>query len=338
MLFKRYDTASGKVLKQEQTQLLNASKGYIRPSEYGSLWWLSTTSIWNVDELILRRIRDWRRLTNETGHSGTRTKAMRSSHDSMFTGTMSVFPVPLAEWIILRYGGPEGGTILDAFSGGPPRAITAGLMRYNYIGFDIRQEQIDENMEIIKSLELEDRVKFICGDGTQLDGIASESMDFGFSCPPYYNLEVYSNLPDDLSNLDTYDDFMESINRCARSYRRVMKPDAFVCIVTSPFRLVNDRGVNEQVDFPGDVIRSFRNADMYLWQDVILSRNFASAAGRASTSWRGHKLIPRHERLLVFRVPGPSIRVQTPQLKYIHPGKVNGTKHRQRIRLGESGA
>lgn len=321
MQFKKYDQASGKILRNEKPLLLNASIGYVRPKEYGSLWWLSTTSIWNVDDLILRRVRDWRRLTGETGHSGTRTKSMRHFHDTLYTGTHSVFPIPLAEWIILRFGGPEGGVILDAFSGGPPRGIASGLMRYSYIGFDIRQEQIDENIEIIKDLNIEDRVKYICDDGCELYGIKSESVDFGFTCPPYYNVEVYSDLKTDLSKSNTYNDFLDSMFKCAESYRRVMKPDAFLCIVAAPFRLHNNKGVNEQVDFPGDLIHICREAGFYLWQNVILSRNFASAASRSTTSWRGRKLIPRHENLLIFRTPGPECHKYTPQKKYIHPAK-----------------
>lgn len=321
MLFKKFDENSGKILKKEKPLLLGAGKGYVRPDEYGSLWWLSTTSIWNVDELIHRRLRDWRRLTNETGHTGTRTKAMRSDHDSMYTGTMSVFPIPLAEWIILRFGGPEGGLIVDPFSGGPPRAIVSGLMRYKYIGFDIRQEQIDENLEVIKDLNIDDEVKFICGDGCKLEGVEDKSADFICTCPPYYNLEVYSDKEDDLSNLNTYDDFLDMMFECAKSCKRVSKPDSFVCFVVAPFRLHNNYGVNEQVDFPGDTINIFREAGFFLWQSVILSRNFASAAGRSTTSWRGKKLIPRHENLLVFRTPGPECFKYGPGKKYIHPNK-----------------
>jgi DNA modification methylase len=112
---------------------------------------------------------------------------------------------------------------------------------------------------------------------------------------------VYSDLPNDLSNLPDYSKFIDAISNCAKSYFRVVKPNAFVCIITSSFRIKNTQGVNELVDFPGHTIEAFRRAGFSFWQDVVLSRNFASAAGRSTTSWRGKKLIPRHERLLVFR-------------------------------------
>src|SRR5258706_2882189 len=172
MLFKKYDESSGKVLKHTKILgfkgLFNAAQGYIPPKMDGSEWFLTTTSVWPADELIGRRIRDWRRLTNETGHSGERTQTMRSDHDSIYTGTHSVFPAPLAEWIYLRYAGSPGGVILDSFSGGPPRAIVAALMGFKYVGYDIRQEQIDENTRALGKLGVSSMVSYHCNDGCDL--------------------------------------------------------------------------------------------------------------------------------------------------------------------------
>jgi hypothetical protein len=304
MLFRKFDHESGKILKHNKTLLFKAADGYIRPKEGGSFWWLTTTSIWPVDELIGRRIRDWRRFLGEDGHSGTRSQSMRQDHDSIYTSTHSVFPAPLAEWIILRYGGLPGGLILDAFAGGPPRAVVSALMGYKYTGFDIRQEQIDENLKTITRLGISGSVDYICSDGCYLDGCTSNSFDFALTCSPYWNLEVYSDLPNDLSNLPSYKEFDKAMAKCAKAHFRVMKPEAFVCIVTCPFRQKTLDGVNELLDFPGDTIYNFKEAGFYLWQKIVLSRNFASAAVRSTVSWKGLKLVPRHEELLVFRKPG----------------------------------
>jgi hypothetical protein len=78
-----------------------------------------------------------------------------------------------------------------------------------------------------------------------------------------------------------------------------MKPGAFVCIVVANFRAKD----GELTDFRGDTVANFREAGFTFWQDVVLSRNFASAAVRASNAWKGMKLVPRHEHLLVFRKP-----------------------------------
>jgi DNA modification methylase len=298
MLYKSYDKASRKTLIKSKPLLIRPEQGYSRPSE-GRAWFATTTTVWRTDELIRRSVRDWRRLLGETGHTGERTGTMRADHDSVYTGTHSVFPAPLIEWILLRYAGEPGGTILDAFAGGPPRGVVATLMGYHYIGVEIRQEQIDENMAVLHDLGLSG-FKYILADGRFLDGVAHKGgFDMGLSCPPYWNLERYSDLPEDLSNMKTYAEFNAAMGQCARAHRKALKPGAFMCIVTGPFR--DKKG--ELIDFPGHTVNNFRDAGFVYHQQVVLSKNFASAAKRSTNSWKGQKLVPTHEFLLVFKNP-----------------------------------
>jgi hypothetical protein len=64
-----------------------------------------------------------------------------------------------------------------------------------------------------------------------------------------------------------------------------------------------DKKTGELIDFRGHTVENFREVGFIFWEDVILSRNFGSAASRASNAWKGHKLVRRHEHLLVFRKP-----------------------------------
>lgn len=298
MLYRTKDKASGKTLFRSRSLLLSPQQAYVRPGP-GKEWFMTTTTVWRVDELIRRRVRDWRRLTEETGHSGERTGTFRADHDSVYTGTHSVFPAPLVEWILLRYGGPEGGKVLDAFAGGPPRAIVSSIMGYEYHGIEIRQEQINENIKVINRLKLSN-TNYHLGDGRFLEaaGLPS-SFDVALTCPPYYNLEVYSEHPDDISNFGTYDEFNAAMMFSARAHFKLMKPGAFVCIVVGPFR---DK-TGELVDFRAHTVDNFREAGFIFWQEIILSKNFGSAAKRSTNSWRGLKLVPIHEFLLIFRTP-----------------------------------
>ncbi len=276
-------------LHKNKSLLLTTKQGYIRPAE-GKEWWSTTTTIW--------RVRDWRRLTGETGHDGTRAETMRKDHDSIYTGTSSIFPAPLMEYIVLRYGGPAGGKILDTFAGGPPRAVVSSLMGMEYHGIELRREQIDENVAVLKELKL-DNVTYYEGDGTYANIESPEGgFDCAITCPPYWQLEHYSNLPDDLSNLGSYDEFDSSILRCAHAHYPLMKPRAFVCFVVAPFR---DKKSGELIDFPGHTVKNFKAAGFTYWQQVVLTKNFASAAVRSTNAWRGHKLVPCHEFLLVFK-------------------------------------
>lgn len=295
MLHRRIDKATGKKLVTSAPLLLTPQQAYQRPSQ-GRDWFSTTTTIWQVDEIIKRRVRDWRRLTGETGHSGARDETFRKDHESVYTGTHSVFPAPLMEMIIARYAGPIGSHILDAFAGGPPRGLVSSIMGHRYTGFEIRQEQIDENETLLKKLKLKGAT-YVKGDGRHLD--TDISFDCAITCPPYFDLEVYSEQQDDISNLGSYSEFNASMWLCANAHRERIKPGGFVCIIVGLFR--DKRG--ELVDFPSDTVENFREAGFLYWQHIILSKNFASAAVRASNAWRGKKLVPRHENLLIFRAP-----------------------------------
>jgi len=301
MLVKTKDKASGKVLVTSRPLLIDSVHGYLPPA-VGKDWFDTTTTIWHVDEMIRRRVRDWRRLTGETGHTGERTGTMREDHDSVYTGTHSVFPIPLMEWMLLRYGGGRGGKVLDAFAGGPPRAVCSAFMGYEYVGVELRKEQITENVATIKRLKLPG-VDYILGDARSMVDLVDrpgDGFDFGATCPPYFNLEVYSDRDDDLSNYQYYDEFDRAMNDVARGYARLMKPGAFVCMVVGNFR---DKKTGELTDFRSDTVKNFRRNGFKFWQEIILSKNFGSAAKRSTNAWKGLKLVPRHEFLLVFRWP-----------------------------------
>ena len=297
MLYRHKDANSNKTLYRSKPLLLTAKEAYARPPQ-GKSWFMTTTTVWRVDELIRRGVRDWRRLTNETGHTGSRAGTMRQDHDSVYTSTHSTFPAPLVEWILLRYAGPAGGRILDAFAGGPPRALVSSLMGYSYVGFEIRQVQIDENIKLLTELGL-GNVKYILGDGRFLEAEMPQ-FDFALTCPPYYDLEQYSDLDTDLSNASTYWEFNASMSMCAHAHLKHMKPGAFVCIVVGPFR---DKRTGELIDFPAHTVQNFREAGFIYHQQIVLSKNFASAAKRSTNAWLGKKLVPCHEFLLVFRTP-----------------------------------
>lgn len=296
MLFRRRDKAVGKTLYHSRPLLVSPQASYSRPGQ-GKAWFQTTTTVWRVDELIRRNVRDWKRLMGEDGHTGERAQTMRKDHDSVYTGTHSVFPAPLVEWILLRYGGVTNGLILDAFAGGAPRGVVASIMGFRYVGVDIRQEQIDENLATLKALKLKN-AEYVLDDGRYLRKVKGP-FDFALTCPPYHDLEKYSDLPEDLSNQGSYDKFLEGIWDSAQAHRRLMKPGAFVCIVVGPFR--DKKG--ELIDFPGDTIAGFRNAGFLYWQSIILSKNFGSAAKRSTNAWKGLKLVPIHEHLLVFKTP-----------------------------------
>lgn len=279
----------GRKRKAMRNLLIPQSQAYIRPQ----LDFKTSTSIWQIDEIIKKRNNDWRALTNEDGHTGERATLRK---DGVFTGTHSIFPIPLVEYVLVRYG-VQGGKLLDAFAGGPPRAIGTALMGMEYHGVDVRQQQIDENLATLDKLALEN-IYYYLNDARTLD-FGVQDFDLALTCPPYYDLEVYSNQQDDISAFPTYGAFNFAMSCCAEAHRPLMKPGSFVCIVVGNFR--DKEGA--MIDFRGDTVSNFREAGFVFWEDVVLSRNFGSAAQRANNAWKGKKLVRRHEHLLVFKTP-----------------------------------
>lgn len=289
-MFLTKELPDGRKRKSLKTLLVKPKHGYVKPK----MDFKTSTSIWNVDEFIKRRVQAWRQLTQEDGHTGTRNVLRK---DGVYTGTYSVFPIPLMEYILLRYAG-EGGKLLDAFAGGPPRAIATSMFGLEYHGIDVRQEQIDENLAVLKKLEL-DNINYYLDDGRFIN-IGVTDFDVAVTCPPYWKVEVYSDQGDDMSTFPTYASFNAAMWMSATRQFELLKPGAFACIVVGNFR---DDKTGEIIDFRGDTVDNYREAGFMFWEDVVLSRNFGSAAQRAKNAWQGLKLVRRHEHLLVFRKP-----------------------------------
>ena len=121
----------------------------------------------------------------------------------------SIFDPVLAE-LSYRWFSPENGIILDPFAGGSVRGIVAAKTNRQYIGCDLRQEQIDANREQAATITTDNQPIWHCTDSRNIDRVCKGvQADMIFSCPPYADLEVYSDDPKDLSTLP-YDDFVAS--------------------------------------------------------------------------------------------------------------------------------
>ena len=190
-----------------------------------------------------------------------------------------------------------GGTILDPFAGGSVRGIVANYLGYKYTGIDIRQEQIDSNREqALSILEINNQPNYYVGDSNKvLDNIWNTEFDMIFSCPPYANLEKYSDLDGDISNMK-YDDFLiayESI--IAKSCQKLKKGGHAIFVVGE----VRDKN-GFYYGFVPDTINAFKKAGMKFYNEGILSTSLASAAIRVAGNMKTKKLVKVHQNILDF--------------------------------------
>jgi len=225
----------------------------------------------------------------------------------MAQGGTSIFDPVLCE-IAYRWFCPQGGSIIDPFAGGSVRGIVAALTGRRYTGVDLSGRQVEANVsnweEITHESVLAESADayivtpptWINGDSTHIRDLAPGQYDLLFTCPPYADLEVYSNKPEDLSNKD-YPEFLSLYRNIIAQASAMLKPDRFACIVVGDIR--DSKGFYR--NFISDTIAAFQDAGLKLYNEAILITSFGSLPIRAGKQFtNSRKLGKAHQNVLVF--------------------------------------
>lgn len=207
---------------------------------------------------------------------------------------VSIFDPVLCEVIYNWFAIPNG-TILDPFAGGSVRGIVANYLDYKYTGIDLREEQILSNQSQALKIIPNNLPKWIDGDSDLELNKFDKVFDFVFSCPPYYDLEVYCDDPNDLSNMD-YDSFNVKYESIINKSSKLLKDNRFACFVVGNVR---DKD-GYMVDLVGQTIKSFENAGLRFYNEIILKNPVASASMRANGNMTYKKVVKIHQNVLVF--------------------------------------
>lgn len=210
---------------------------------------------------------------------------------------VSVFDPSLCE-VLYHWFVPKGGNILDPFAGGSVRGIVAGYLGYNYTGIEIRSEQVDSNIEQSEAIHPSIKPNWIVGDSDIILDSVNGEFDFVFSCPPYGDLEVYSDIEGDISNME-YPMFLKSYRSIIEKSCKKLKSGGYACFVVGEFR---DKHGN-YVGFVPDTIRAFTDAGLGYYNEAILLNPVASASMRANGNMKSQKLVKIHQNVLVFKKP-----------------------------------
>ncbi|OCB77966.1 class I SAM-dependent methyltransferase [Flavobacterium crassostreae] len=222
----------------------------------------------------------------------------------------SIFDPVLCE-LSYRWFCPKGGRILDPFAGGSVRGVVAGILGYPYDGIDLRLAQVEANRKQAALLNLED-VTWHAGDSNEfLDEVEFKDVDFLYSCPPYADLEKYSDDPKDLSNMD-YADFKEVYFSIIKKSVAQLKEDRFACFVVGDVR--DKKGF--YYNFVSDTIQAFKDAGMEYYNEIILVNVVGSLAVRVRRQFNGGRKIGKmHQNVLVFYKGDPKkIKQNYPEL------------------------
>jgi len=225
----------------------------------------------------------------------------------------SIFDPVLCELAYQWFNVPNG-NILDPFAGGSVRGIVASKLGFNYLGNDLSAKQIDANRINAKEVLQDSEIypTWTCGDSLNIDKLAKDyKADMIFSCPPYADLEKYSDAKEDISNM-SYEDFLEVYKEIIRKSCEQLKEDRFAVFVVGDVR--DKKGFYQ--NFVSDTIMAFWNCGVILYNEMILLNFLGNAGMRAAKTFNGGRKVTKvHQNVLVFYKGNPkNIKANYPEL------------------------
>lgn len=245
-----------------------------------------------------RRKKEWMRIgmKSEVGRDSVVINMDTKSKKNNSAKYVSIFDPALCE-VLYNWFCVDGKEILDPFAGGSVRGIVANYLGFKYTGIDIRQEQVDSNREQgLDILSVENQPNWYVGDSNEVLNDFDKEFDFVFSCPPYADLEVYSDLEGDISNMD-YVNFMKAYEEIIAKSCKLLKSGGYACFVVGEVR---DKKGN-YIGFVPDTINAFRKCGMNYYNEGILLNAIASASMRANGNMKTQKLVKVHQNILIFK-------------------------------------
>lgn len=255
-----------------------------------------------VDKDWQQRKQRWNELIKDKGN--TRGGALKKKYktDSAvnlkiqeLNNGVSILDAVLAE-LMIKWFTEKGFTTFDPFAGDTVFGFISGYLKRPFEGIELRQEQADFNQMQCNREKLD--CKYICDTSENMDKyIANESKDFIFSCPPYSDLEVYSDSPKDLSTM-SHEDFFKVYKKILQNTYRKLKNDRFAVIVTSEVR---DKKTGEYIQLVSKTTDIMVEAGYMFYNEMILVNSCGTLPLRTGNMMNvGRKVGRRHQNVLVF--------------------------------------
>lgn len=275
---------------------------FVEAKERYGIWpttlWVSSAQ--DVNTKMLKEIIGDDGMVREGALKATGTlagyRSKRASGKDCYSVTASVFNPALCAWILNCYA-PRQGVCFDPFAGGGTRAVMAGKHGLRYVGLELREPECIAIRQRCKRNEINNAQILNC-DAVHAEHISSESADFIYTCPPYYNLEKYQGGENDLSMLGTYWEFCEKIYKVLEHCYRILKSESTCCWVVGLLRGAE----GDLIPMHHDIVRLATLAGFRVKEEIILQTVNNGSIQRVGQFEKGNKFLVRvHEYILVFR-------------------------------------
>ena len=218
---------------------------------------------------------------------------------------------PVMAEIVCKWFGTQGCKTFDCFAGDSVFGYVSAHLGNDFTGIELRPEQAAINNARVEGMT----ARYINDDGQNVaKHLQPASQDLLFSCPPYFDLEVYSDLPNDASNQGSYEDFIGILRNAFSAALGCLKNDRFAVIVVGDVR---NKKTGCYYDFCGDIKRIFRENGAELYNEIILVETGASTALRAGRYMESRKVAKMHQNILVFyKGNTKNIKSNFPKIEY----------------------
>ncbi|MCK9327298.1 MAG: site-specific DNA-methyltransferase [Bacteroidales bacterium] len=239
------------------------------------------------------RKKEWKKIIGDAGE--TRAGTLSSGFYESISDGVSIFDPVLAEVINLWFTPKkEGNVIVDCFAGDTVFGYVSGFKGNVFRGIELREEQCKLNNERTKNFDVE----YYNDDGRNISKhIEKDSVDLLFSCPPYFDLEVYSDLENDASNQKDYESYLTIIEKALSESVNCLKQNRFAVIVIGDVR---NKKSGLYYDLVSDVVRIMGKNGIGLYNNMILYDRIGTAGMLATRYMKGRKIPKVHQNILVF--------------------------------------
>jgi 16S rRNA G966 N2-methylase RsmD len=236
----------------------------------------------------------WNEVIADKGESRQYTLADEKSIMGEINNGVSILDATLAE-VLCHWFAKAGFNVLDPFAGDSVFGYVAATKGLNFTGIELRKEQADLNQARLSADGLSGI--YINDTSENMDvHIADESMDFIFSCPPYADLEVYSDDPKDLSNM-AHDDFNKVYCNIISKLYSKLKPNRFAVITISEVRAKD----GSYLGLVPMTIDAMVDSGFKFWNEIILLNSLGTLPQRCAQPMNKNRKVSRaHQNVLVF--------------------------------------
>jgi ubiquinone/menaquinone biosynthesis C-methylase UbiE len=220
-----------------------------------------------------------------------------------FKANYSRSPALEMERIIQTYMRP-GDRFLEVCAGWFTFSLSAAVWGYEGEGVDIWDTSLDFGRRQLKHVNqsIEGAYKVVRGDALALPYDA-DSFDFVYCNPPFFQLEKYSDLPNDLANRRTLEEWLSDSGRMMAEMLRVAKPGALVVTVMADYR---EKGILVPLHIRWIEEGLMQGLELH---DIAIQSLRAQAVRMWRSQYNNKHTVKAHEYVVVFRKPGHGVTV-----------------------------